>query len=400
MAPDRTSPTTRDSDDRDQSSAYRLASLDALRGLIIVLMAIDHARGFIARNHPGEFWGSPLPDYQGDWVAFLTRLVTHLCAPGFMFLMGAGAALFATSRARAGWSPVRIAGQLALRGLVLVLVGQLLENTAAAFGSAGATRAVSYGLRVPGAPGPIPLILGVLYGLGSALVVAAALVRLRPWALVLLSGACVAATHTLTPDASHVGEAISPLLGMLVVPGFASPLLSIYPTMPWLAPTLLGVAFGRALERDRRRAFSRIAIAGVVGLALFVGLRASGGVGSFQPIEPGWIGFLNVTKYPPSLTFLLLTLGANFVLLGWLEFSGAGAARWMAPLRVYGSVPLFFFVTHLWLYGAMGRLFPAGMTIPRMYPFWLLGLALLYLPCRWYGEFKGRRPSNSLLRLF
>ena len=118
-------------------------------------MAIDHARGFIARNHPGEFWGSPLPDYQGDWVAFLTRLVTHLCAPGFMFLMGAGAALFATSRARAGWSPVRIAGQLALRGLVLVVVGQLLENTAAAFGSAGATRAVTYGLRVPGAPGPI-----------------------------------------------------------------------------------------------------------------------------------------------------------------------------------------------------------------------------------------------------
>ena len=170
-------------------------------------------------------------------MAFLTRLVTHLCAPGFMFLMGAGAALFATSRARAGWSPVRIAGQLALRGLVLVLVGQLLENTAAAFGSAGATRAVTYGLRVPGAPGPIPLILGVLYGLGSALVVAAPLVRLRPWALVLLSGACVAATHALTPDASHVGEAITPLLGMLVVPGFASPLLSIYPTLPWLAPT-------------------------------------------------------------------------------------------------------------------------------------------------------------------
>ena len=78
---------------------------------------------------------------------------------------------------------------------MLVLVGQLLENTAAAFGSAGATRAVTYGLRVPGAPGPIPLILGVLYGLGSALVVAAPLVRLRPWALVLLSGACVAA-HT------------------------------------------------------------------------------------------------------------------------------------------------------------------------------------------------------------
>ena len=399
MAADPISPTTRDSDDRAQAGASRLASIDTLRGLIIVLMAIDHARGFIARNHPAEFWGSALPDYQGDWVAFLTRLVTHLCAPGFMYLMGAGAALFGTSRTRAGWSPVRIAGQLALRGLVLIVVGQLLENTAAAFGSAGATRTVTYGLRVPGAPGPIPLILGVLYGLGSALSVAAPLVRLPPGVLVLLAGGCVAATHALTPDASQVGEAISPLLGMLVVPGFASPLLSIYPTIPWLAPTLLGVAFGRALEQDRRRAFSLITVAGVLFLVFFVVLRASGGLGSFQPIEAGWIGFLNVTKYPPSLTFLLLTLGANFVLLGGLELSGAGGSRWSSPLRVFGSVPLFFFITHLWLYAAIGRFFPAGTTIPQMYPFWLAGLVLLYLPCRWYGELKRRRPSSSLLRL-
>ena len=149
MSPDRISPT----------GASRLASLDAARGLIVVLMAIDHARAFIARNHPSEFWGTPLPDYQGDWLAFMTRLVTHLCAPGFMFLMGAGAALFAASRALTGWSPVRIAGQLALRGLVLIVVGQLLENTAANFGSAGASRSVNYGLRVPGAPGDISVIL-------------------------------------------------------------------------------------------------------------------------------------------------------------------------------------------------------------------------------------------------
>ena len=67
---------------------------------------------------------------------------------------------------------------------------------------------------------------------------------------------------------------------------------------------------------------------------------------------------------------------------------------------MFGSVPLFFFVTHLWLYGAIGQFFPAGTTMAQMYPFWLLGLVLLYLPCRWYGEFKGRRPSNSLLRMF
>ena len=77
-----------------ESIGARLPSLDALRGLIIVLMAIDHARAFIAKNHSGEFWGRALPDYGGDTVAFLTRLVTHLCAPGFMFLMGTGMVLF------------------------------------------------------------------------------------------------------------------------------------------------------------------------------------------------------------------------------------------------------------------------------------------------------------------
>src|SRR5512145_177777 len=111
----------------EQASVFRLASLDTFRGLIIVLMAIDHARGFIARNHPAEFWGTNLPDYQGDWVAFLTRLVTHVCAPGFMFLMGAGAALFAASRARGGWTTRRVMGQLVLRGLLLIALGQLFE---------------------------------------------------------------------------------------------------------------------------------------------------------------------------------------------------------------------------------------------------------------------------------
>jgi uncharacterized membrane protein len=169
--------------------------------------------------------------------------------------------------------------------------------------------------------------------------------------------------------------------------------------MPWLAPTLFGVAFGRVLVRDRTAAFRWIAPIGAACLVLFVALRASGGAGSFQPIGPGWIGFLNVTKYPPSFTFLLLTLGTNFVLLGVLERSSAARLPWTAPLRVFGSVPLFFFVAHLWLYAAMGRFLVAGTTIPGMYPYWLLGLVLLYLPCRWYAGIKQGQRSSSLLRL-
>lgn len=379
----------------------RLSSLDTLRGLIIVFMAIDHARGFIARNHPGEFWGAPLPDYQGDWVAFLTRLVTHLCAPGFMFLMGAGAALFAASRAREGWKPARIIGQLALRGIVLIALGQLFENTAAAYGTAGAIRGENYGLRVPGSPAPISVILGVMYGLGSSLATAAFFVRLPAAVVAVMAAACVAITHGLTPDASQIGAPINPLMGALVVAGLAPPFVSVYPTIPWLAATLLGVAFGRLLANgdSRTHAFNLIGAAGVSFVVLFVILRASGGFGSFQTVQPGWIGLLNVTKYPPSLTFLLLTLGVDFILLALLEHTGAGAARWTAPLRVFGAAPLFFFITHLFLYGFIGKWYLGGTTFPVMYMWWFVGLTVLYLPCKWYGEFKQRRPPNSLWRL-
>jgi uncharacterized membrane protein len=378
---------------------HRLSSLDTLRGLIIVFMAIDHARGFIARNHPGEFWGAALPDYHGDWVAFLTRLVTHLCAPGFMFLMGAGAALFAASRAREGWSPLRITGQLALRGIVLIVIGQLLENTAAAYGTAGAVRGENYGLRVPGAPAPISVILGVLYGLGSSLAIAAVFVRLPAAALAVMAAACVAITHWVVPPAAQMAAPIGPVMGALVVAGLAPPFVAVYPTIPWLAPTLLGVAFGRLVQRDSSRAFTIAGATGIAFVVLFVILRASGNVGSFQPVQPGWIGLLNVTKYPPSLTFLLLTLGVDFILLSLFEQTGAGAARWTAPIRVFGAAPLFFFITHLFLYGFIGKWYLGGTTFPAMYMWWFVGLIVLYLPTKWYGEFKQRRPPNSLWRM-
>ena len=219
----------------------------------------------------------------------------------------------------------------------------------------------------------------------------------------------------MTPDASQIGAPISSVMGPLVVAGLAPPLVSVYPVIPWLAPTLLGVAFGRLLQRpddegdvdgsavdaaaSRTRAFNIIGAAGVAFMVLFVILRASGGVGSFQPVQPGWIGLLNVTKYPPSLTFLLLTLGVDFILLALFEHTGAGASRWTAPLRVFGAAPLFFFITHLFLYGFIGKWYLGGTTFPVMYMWWFAGLVVLYLPCQWYGEFKQRRPPNSLWRM-
>jgi uncharacterized membrane protein len=383
-----------------EAVAARLPSLDAMRGLIMVLMAIDHARGFIAKNHPGEFWGRGLPDYGGDAIAFLTRLVTHLCAPGFMFLMGAGMALFAVSRARLGWSSARVVRHFVVRGLALVLLGQVLENGAVVFGLISATHIESYGLRPPGADGTLPfLIFPVLYGLGSALVISAPFARLAPRILCLLAAACVVVTLWITPGASQADVPFNPVMRLLFLPGQTGHMMVIYSTFAWLTPVFLGIAFGKWLLHDRSKAFNWLAFTGAAFLATFVVIRLAGGFGDLDRTGPGWIGVLNVVKYPPSLTFLLLTLGVDFLLLAALDRAHVGRADWSRPFLVFGTVPFFFFVTHMWLYAAMGRFFPAGIGIPQMYAFWLLGLVLLYVPCRWYGDFKSRLSPDSFLRM-
>jgi hypothetical protein len=131
-------------------------------------------------------------------------------------------------------------------------------------------------------------------------------------------------------------------------------------------------------------------------LVLFVVLRTAGGFGNVTPPQPGWIGFFNLVKYPPSLTFLAFALGVDFLLLDSIERWRIGEMTWSRPLRVFGTVP-FFFVTHLWLYAAIGLLFPAGTTLPAICPFWLLGLVrCTAVPV--VRRVKRRRP-RSLLRM-
>jgi uncharacterized membrane protein len=415
----------------------RLSSLDTMRGLIIVIMAIDHARGFIARNHPSEWWGRGLPDYGGDVLAFLTRLITHLCAPGFLFLMGIGMVLLAASRTRLGWSYGRIVRFLALRGAALVVLEQVLENPSFSFATVGAMRGQSYGAIPSGIDGtPVTIVIVVLYSLGCALIFGSPLIRWRPSWLVGAAAVVAVAGELFTPPASQVAAQVSLLRGLLFVPGQSGQFMIVYPALAWLPSALLGMAFGRWLAdadaagrattvalptpsaatqsappsvlvspstaMSRAQAFQRLAIAGVIFLALFVVLRAAGGFGNLTPAPPsqGWIGFFNLVKYPPSITFVLFTLGVDFLLLVAIERWRVGETMVGRVLQVYGTVPFFFFIVHLWLYGAIGRIwFSTGTTIARMYWFWLLGLVLLYLPCRWYGAFKQSRPPDSLFRM-
>jgi uncharacterized membrane protein len=368
----------------------RLLPLDALRGLIIVVMALDHANLFIAHAHPPpELWSAP-PARLIDTLAFLTRFVTHFAAPGFFFLLGAGMVLLADARRRLGWSEGRIMRHLALRGVVLIALQLLVENPAWQIGAGPIfDRAVflSY--------------FGVLYGLGAAMIAGAPLLRLPAAALLGLGLAAELATELIVTVVRRAGIVASGPLRLLVVPERSADFTVLYPIVPWLGVALCGMAFGRLLARDPAGGYRLAALVGAGLLALFVVLRAAGGFGNLQPpAGAGAIAFLNVVKYPPSLVFLALTLGVDLLLLAFLAHAGNTLARWGQPLLVLGRSPLLFYIAHLYLYGLIGRaLGPRGTDIPRMYPLWLLGLALLLPVCWLYGRFKARQAPDSLWRL-
>jgi uncharacterized membrane protein len=365
----------------------RLQHLDALRGFIMLLMALDHASYFIAHVHPSEFWSAPLPHYAST-AAFLTRFVSHLCAPGFFFLAGAGVMLFAQARLQLGWTANAVRKHYIVRGLLLVLLQVLVENQAWALGSRGG--------------GGTPFIyVGVLYGLGASMAIGVLLFRLPAWSLLGLGVAAVVATQVIVPGMVAPGEPFTVATRLMMVPGRTSPVVVFYPLIPWAGLTLTGMAYARLLPAGSA-AMRPTALCGAACLLVFLLLRLGGGFGNTHTVDTsGWIGLLSVTKYPPSLTFVLLTLGLDLLLLA-LFAKITGCTRGVQWLLVFGQCALFFYLAHLYLNALMGRyLAPAEGTGPvAMYGYWAVGLAALYPLCRWYGAFKRTTAPGSLWRFF
>jgi uncharacterized membrane protein len=371
--------------ERISHKAPRLLPLDALRGLIIVLMALDHANHFIAQQHsPGEHWGGAFPTYR-DALAFLTRLVTHLSAPGFFFLMGVGMVLFAHSRRRQGWSKWAIIGHFLIRGGLLIALQLLLVNRAWEL-SPGGWR--------------LDIYIGVLFALGGTMILGSLLVWLKPRVLLALTAALVLGTELLTPNPSQWNQAFQPLNRLLLVPGGNLDLWVNYPVLPWLELVTFGMLFGHWLVDDARKAFKRALNLGAACILAFLLLRALDGFGNVRPRGGNtWIDFLNVVKYPPSIAFNLMTMGVNLIIVGLFARASEKLQQYSQPLAVFGTVPLFFYLTHLFLYAGLGLLLtPGGTSIPIMYLYWLIGLLALYPLCLWYGQLKHRQPANSMLR--
>ena len=374
----------------------RYLAVDALRGFIMILMAIDHSSGFIARQHGSEFWAGAMSAYESAFP-FLTRWITHLCAPGFFLLMGAGMALFAASRRQAGWSRRRVTRLLVTRGAILIVIQQLIENPAWLLGILSATPDLLPLAPFPGEdPDALAMPLLVLTALGVSMMVWGVLIEAPNPVVVAVCIAASGASMLLTPGPEHAADVYSIPMRILFVPGQTTPVSVLYPLIPWLTPAGLGVLLGRMVAPRSSFVERRVALIGGFLIAAFVVLRTAG-LGEYHAARPGLIGFLTVTKYPPSLDFLAVMLGMDLVLLGLFTRPMPG---WLAgPLQVFGQVPLFFYLLHLYVFGVLSWLFRSGTSFAVMYLIWLAALAVMYPACRWYARFKARRPIASIWRL-
>lgn len=365
------------------SKTPRWLSIDALRGLIMVLMALDHANHFVAQKHPpGEHWGGSFPIYQ-DGISFITRLVTHLAAPGFFFLMGMGMYFFARSRREGGWSEWEIIRHFLVRGSILIFLQLTIINQAWKLG-----------------PGVFPdNYIGVLFALGGTMIIASLLLQLKPINWLILSGVLLIGTELLHPDPSQWG--LSNPLGLLTLySGGSLEFWSNYPILTWLELVVFGLAFGCWLVADSAVAYKRALWLGLSFLVGFFLIRYLDGFGNIRPrAGEDWMDYLNVVKYPPSMAFSLMTMGLNLIILAGFSWVADRWSRLLESLAVFGRVPLFFYVLHLYLYLILGSwLTPKGTNILVTYPYWVLGLVILYPLCQRYGRMKQGQSGDSVFR--
>jgi len=378
----------------------RFVSLDLFRGLIMVIMAIDHASYFVAKVHYFEFWGVALPR-SPDTISFVTRFVTHICATGFFFLMGAGMIFFLNSRRDVGWTEAKITRFFLTRGLILVLLQFFLENPAWLIGLLSDKSQALTSVTIPGGGEEIRFFFGVLYALGMSMVVWSLLLRFKSSIILALSFTSILLTQILIPSAGKAEKLYSPILRALLIPGQTGITQVLYPLIPWLGIAGLGIVFGRALIKNRQNAHQWMLIAGMSSVILFLIVRALESFGNIHsPQGTSLVAFLNLTKYPPSLAFILLFMGLNCLLLYFLKKWETALKKWAKPLLIFGQTALFFYIVHLYLYAFIGIAFPQGTGYGLLYLIWLGGLVALYPLCFLYRRCKRKTSPDSIWRFF
>jgi uncharacterized membrane protein len=377
----------------------RLESIDFVRGVIMIIMALDHTRDFFGM--PGQ---SPTNLATATSALFLTRWITYFCAPLFFLLTGTGAYL---SQARQ--STNELSRFLLIRGLWLIFLEIVV------------LRCVAYQFN---ADYRVTMLL-VLWALGWAMITLAALVHL-PVSAVTAIGVVMIAGHNLLDGATLSG----PLWSIVHAPGFVLDgpkhvVFTAYPLVPWIGVTAAGYGLGQIYRWDaeRRRALLlRLGTALSLAFLVIRGLNVYGDPARWMPqptVTLSTLSFLNTTKYPPSLLFLLMTLGPAMLFLWAVDRK---TPRILRAALVFGRVPLFYYMLHFFLihlfavgtcyvrYGTAHWLFESpdlghypfspppgwGYSLPVVYLTWAFVVVAMYPLCRWFSEVKQRRTDAWL----
>lgn len=379
-----------------QAPGARVASIDVMRGLVMMVMMLDHVRERFFLRWPVP---DPLDISAIEPAQFFGRFAAHFCAPIFVFLTGLSAWLYAHPAS----GPRPATAFLLKRGFFLVALEIVVIN-------------FCWSGRFP----PSTIYLQVIWAIGLSMIALALLHRLPRKVLMALGLTIVFGHNLLTPISFEPGSwgfvpwTILHDRGFLVAEGALKIKVS-YPLLPWIGVILLGYAAGpwyaRSVEPARRR--KTLLIAGGVSLALLLVLRGLNIYGETLAWVPGEtvlltvMSFLNVTKYPPSLAFLLITLGGGCLVLAWLEGRDNGFLRVSA---VFGGAPMFYYLLHLFVLlilqeaalAVLGANYGGRYEFDSYWMVWLMSAALiplLYWPCKAFGQFK-RRTTMAWVKYF
>jgi uncharacterized membrane protein len=383
------------------SVAPRVQSVDALRGAIMMLMAIDHIRDYVSRSAM-QFLPTDLS--RTTAAIFLTRWLTHFCAPVFVLTAGLGAFFWMNRGHR---SKTDLSRFLVTRGIWLILVEITVMRMIMFF-------QISFRQHL--------VLLIILWAIGISMIALAALVHLPFRVLAGLSIAIIILHNLLDPISSQsFGRAawvweILHQRGLITFMGIR--FVTGYPALPWIGVMSLGYCLGTIFLWDaarRRRFLLRVGLALTAAFIVVRAINLYGDPARWSHQSSALftaLSFLNTTKYPPSLDFLLMTIGPALAVMGWLERFHFSFAN---PLIVFGRVPFFFYVAHMLLahllavgmnsvrygphafllmpppsMGSPSNLFPPDYGFPlwTVYAVWIVVLLLLYPACRWFASVK------------
>jgi uncharacterized membrane protein len=374
----------------------RIHSIDLLRGTVMIIMALDHVRDYF---HAGAFQFDPTDLSRTDVPLFFTRWITHFCAPVFTFLAGASAFLNGTKKTKK-----ELSFFLFTRGLWLVLAEVLIVTLGWTFN-----------------PLYPVLILQVIWAIGVSMMVLSVMIYLPRTVLLILGLALIAGHNLLDAPPATGNQSTSVLMAILhqrqFFPMKPFSVMLGYPVLPWIGIMITGYAFGQlylpTYDAGKRR--KALIWLGLSAIALFILIRFIDIYGD----QRHWsaqktpvftlLSFLNTTKYPPSLLYTLMTLGPAMLFLAFME---KPLNRFTGKLVVFGRVPMFFYLLHIYLIHALAVMAAAlsgykwsdmvltgwvsmnaqlqgyGFSLVFTYALWIIIIIGVYPLCKWYDNYK------------